>query len=150
MKIRIVTFALMMLFVSVRLYAADPFVGTWKLNVAKSKFNGDAPKSRILKIEPSGNAFKLTMENTDAKGKRTTRSYAANFDGKDYPDTSEPGRDTIAWKRIDPNTWEATAKKDGKVTGVSKRTLTPDGKMLTIAGMNPEGRSTYVSVYDKQ
>src|SRR5207302_7759405 len=66
--------------------ATDPRVGTWKLNVAKSKFDpGPAPQSQTLKIEPSGKGEKVTSEVVSADGKRTTSTYTANFDGKDYP-----------------------------------------------------------------
>src|SRR5205807_3200198 len=66
--------------------ASDPRVGTWKLNVAKSKYNpGPAPQSQTLKVEVSGKGEKITSEVVSADGKRTTSTYTANFDGKDYP-----------------------------------------------------------------
>jgi hypothetical protein len=42
---------------------ADPRIGTWKLNVAKSKFDpGPPPQSLIVKVEPSGNGEKVSTE----------------------------------------------------------------------------------------
>ena len=41
----------------------DPRVGSWQLNVAKSKFNpGPPPKSQTLKIEAAGKGEKVTSE----------------------------------------------------------------------------------------
>src|SRR5438046_10731984 len=66
--------------------ASDPRVGTWKLNVAKSKYSpGPAPQSQTLKVEASGKGEKVTSEVVGADGKRNTSTYTANFDGKDYP-----------------------------------------------------------------
>jgi hypothetical protein len=133
--------------------ADDPFIGTWKLNLAKSKFTpGPAPKSQSLTYEPSGNGVKLTSNQVDAQGNSTPGGYTANYDGKDYPFTN-PDADTIALKRVDAGTVTATWKKAGKVTMTSRRTVSKDGKTLTIAqkGKNAQGQAVnYVSVYDKQ
>jgi hypothetical protein len=149
------TIALMaVMLLSVLAFAADdPFIGTWKLNPAKSKFSsGPALKSQTLTYEPSGNGVKLTFNQVDAQGNSMGGGYTANYEGKDYPFTS-PDADTIALKRIDASTVAATWKKTGKVTMTSRRTVSKDGKTLTIAqkGKNAQGQAVnYVSVYDKQ
>ena len=79
---------------------------------------------------------------------------AATYDGKDTPVTgSGAPYDTIALKRIDPNTVELTTKKDGKVVSKGKRVVSKDGKVMTITskGTNAKGEATNnVAVYDKQ
>ena len=70
-------------------------IGTWKLNVAKSKYNpGPAPQSGTLKIEAAGQGEKATTEGVNAAGTATMTQYTANYDGKDYPvallGTAEP------------------------------------------------------------
>jgi hypothetical protein len=44
-------------------WAADPHVGTWKLNLARSQFNptSSAPKSQPLKIEAQENGKNLGL-----------------------------------------------------------------------------------------
>jgi hypothetical protein len=60
--------------------------GTWKLNVAKSKFSpGPAPKSLTVKWEAAGQGVRLTSEGVTADGKPMSGGYTANYDGKDYP-----------------------------------------------------------------
>jgi hypothetical protein len=54
--------------------AADPQVGTWKLNVAKSTYSpGPAPKSGTSKIEAAGAGTKVVVDQVLADG--TTRHW---------------------------------------------------------------------------
>src|SRR5467141_237785 len=91
----------------------NPFVGTWKLDVAKSKYDpGPAPKSQTRTWDASG---KVTVEGINAAGKPVTYGYPIMNDGKDYPTTgSVPnGADMISSKKIDPNTVEVNFKRGG-------------------------------------
>jgi len=66
--------------------ASDPRIGTWTLNVEKSKYNpGPAPQRVTLKIEASGQGEKYTTEGVNAAGTATKTEYTAQYDGKDYP-----------------------------------------------------------------
>ena len=53
------------------LWAADPFIGTWKLNVAKSKAPDPSllPKSEVFKNVAQGNLIKTTFDGVDSQGK---------------------------------------------------------------------------------
>ena len=58
----------------------DPRVGTWKLNVAKSKYDpGPAPQSQTLKVEAVGKGEKITSEAIAADGKKTITTYTATL-----------------------------------------------------------------------
>jgi hypothetical protein len=135
-------------------YAADPALGTWKLNVAKSKYSpGPAPKSGSLTYEASGDAVKRTGEQIAADGKKSSFSYTAKMDGKFYPVTGSDLFDEISIKKIDDHNTEATMKKAGKVAANAKRSVSKDGKAMTITitGTNAKGEKiNNVSVYDKQ
>jgi hypothetical protein len=135
--------------------AKDPRVGTWELNVAKSKYSpGPAPQSQRLTVEAVGNGEKVTSEVVAADGRRTTTTYTANFDGKDYPLTgSALGADKVSLKRIDARTTERTDKKDGKAVVHIKRVVSPDGKTMTatVKGTNADGQPmNNVAVFEKQ
>jgi len=136
------------------LYAADPALGTWKLNVAKSKYSpGPAPKSSTVTYEAVGDAGKRTGEGIAADGKKTGFSYTAKFDGKDYPVTGSESFDAISIKKIDDHNSEGTLKKAGKVVSTVKRNVSKDGKVMTLtaAGTNANGEKVNnVIVYDKQ
>ena len=136
------------------LCASDPSMGTWKLNLAKSKYSpGPPPKSATITYEQSGEEVKRTGETVDADGKTTSFQYTAKYDGKDYPVSGSDTFDTIAIKRINDHTTTATLKKDGKVVSSARRVVSKDGKVmtLTLTGTNAKGEKfKNVAVYEKQ
>ena len=74
--------------------AADPIVGTWKLNVAKSTYSpGPAPKSITAKIEAAGEGEKRTADGVRGDDKPIRLEYTAQYDGKDNPITGSPTAD---------------------------------------------------------
>jgi hypothetical protein len=135
---------------------SNPVVGTWKLNLTKSKFDpGPAPKSLTRTVVAEGDGLKYTFEGTSADGKAVAYGFTVKFDGKDYPVTGSmpAGADSISGKKIDANNYEATLKKGGKVIGTSKVSVSTDGKVATVdaTGTNAAGAKTHdVQVYDKQ
>ncbi len=144
-----------LLTLSVVAFGADNNVGTWKLNLSKSKYSpGPAPKSQTLKIEAWGDdGVKYTADGTSADDKPTHAEFEAKYDGKDYPFKGNPDADSISYKRIDANTVEATTKLKGKAAITAKVTVSPDGKTRTVTqtGKDAQGRDVNnVSVYDKQ
>ena len=145
---------LVMLLSSSTLLAADNWLGTWKLNVAKSKYvPGPAPKSETLKFVASGDAITLTHDEVDAEGKPAHGSYTAKFDGKDVPWAGNPDADTASPKRIDANSYENTWKKGGKVTVNAKGVVSKDGKTLMVSqtGKNAKGETVNnTAVFERQ
>jgi hypothetical protein len=142
-------------------YSADMFSGTWKLNVAKSKFSpGPPPKSNMQKIEAVDGGMKVVTDGENSEGKKTHNEYTVKFDGKDYPEhpmldgkPNPNGADTISIKKIDDNTYEATTKKNGQVLTVTKNVISKDGKTrtATTTGKNAQGQTVNnVVVWEKQ
>ena len=132
----------------------DPFVGTWVLNVTKSKFSpGPAPKSATTVVDAAGKGYKFSVNQDFASGPRQW-SFTTNLDGKEVPVTGDnPNADTIAMKRIDANTLEAVAKKGGKITTTQKNVVAADGKSRTVTttGTNPQGEKVNnVAVYERK
>ncbi|HYN09013.1 MAG TPA: hypothetical protein VES67_16640 [Vicinamibacterales bacterium] len=132
----------------------DPRIGSWKLDVAKSKYDpGPAPKSAVLKIEPFEQGETNTAETVNADGTKTVVQYSANYDGKDYKLTGSPTADTVSLKRIDSHTTERTDKMGGKTVTVIRRVVAKDGKTFTATskGTNAQGQTVNnVGVYVKQ
>jgi len=131
------------------------WAGTWKLNLAKSKYSPDpAPKTSTVKIEaPAGGGLKQTTDQVTATGESRHIEVTAMFDGKDAAVKGNPDVDTQAYKRVDDRSYEVTAKKNGKVTTVTKLTISADGKTRTATqtGTNPQGRTVNNTiVYDRQ
>jgi hypothetical protein len=131
---------------------ADPTVGTWKLNLAKTKYNaGQAPKSTTLVIEAAGQGVKLTSNTVLADGSARKISYTAMYDGKDAAVTGTPDYDTITLKKT-ANGMDGSRKKAGKVLQTFMRVVSADGKTMTVTstGTNAAGKVDNVQVYDKQ
>jgi len=134
--------------------AADPVIGTWQLNVSKSKFTpGPAPKSETRTYSQSGQSITLVIKRVGADGNEMTSQASYQLDGKDYPWTGDPSFDSLSVKQVDSNTVKFTQKKAGKVVSTGSRTVSKDGKTLTLKskGTTAKGeKSENVGVFDKQ
>lgn len=136
------------------LWAADPVLGTWELDVAQSTFRPGPPpasQTRIYEKTPAG--VQVTIITTDADGRSTTIEHPANFDGKDYPVTGGPQPYAISLEKIDDYRSEATLKHGSMLIGIAKRAVSDDGKSMTVAykGRDANGRQVdNVAVYVKK
>ena len=112
-------------------FAADPIVGTWKLNVAKSKF-ADVKLTAATRVYSEANGlYTLEQKQTGADGKQTS-THTTYRDGKEEKQAPGGPTDTTVAKKIDANTWDFQLKKDGKVIGQVHRVVSADGKTLTV------------------
>ena len=107
-----------------------------------------------VRFEPWGDdGLKVTIDTVEANGEVTKHQYTAQYDGKDYPVAGDPGRDTVALKRIDLYTLEYTNKRGGRVINSYREITAKDGKSRTITqrGMSSRGVPVdNVLVYDRQ
>jgi hypothetical protein len=63
--------------------AADPVIGNWQLNAAKSKFSpGPAPKSDTRTYTASDQGITMTWKSVGADGKEITAKSTFKTDGK--------------------------------------------------------------------
>jgi hypothetical protein len=134
--------------------AAENWLGTWKMDAAKTKVSpGPAPKSLDLKWEATPAGTKFTSDGTGADGKPNHSAYVSKFDGKDVPYEGNPDADMCAPMKVDDNTYTNTWKKAGKPTITAKVVVSADGKTMTITqtGMNAKGQAVNNTfVYTKQ
>ena len=156
MRTRLPLLLIAALAVSVGLRAADnPTIGTWKLNLAKSKYDQGPPdRSSTSKFEPSGtNGVKTTVDNVDGQGNRIHYEYTANYDGKEYPVAGSASFDSVSLRRTDPNTTISVWKKGSTVVRMLRSVVSKDGKTRTIegVGINAQGQAYHnVTFYDNQ
>jgi len=133
---------------------ADPLVGKWQLNVAKSKYTpGPAPKSETRTYVVAGQDIKASLKGVDGTGKPTAGSWTVNYDGKDRPETGNPNADTLSLKSVNAFSAKFTQKRAGKVVITGTRTISPDGKVMTITskGTNARGQTVNdVEVFEKR
>ncbi len=116
----------------------NPFVGTWKMNVAKSKFDPGPPmKSETVTIESDG---KVTVEGVGGDGQAETWSYTARRNGKRSTDYRNTGFDRF--EKISGNAVEHTWKL-GKANYKGKGTLSKNGKVMTYTMDGTDEQGTH-------
>jgi hypothetical protein len=142
---------------SAALFAADnPFLGTWKLNSAKSKGTpGTMEKEATMVFEADGDKIKRTFTGIDADGEKMHVVGSIPWDGKphqvDGPNGAPPAM--VAVKRINDRTIAVTVTVNGNVVTTGRSVVSTDGKTLTgsFKGEDPKGRKLdNVEVMDKQ
>jgi hypothetical protein len=145
---------LAMLMAAATLLASDPAVGTWKLNLAKSKFSpGPPPKSVTTTISEDDGWLVSKAEGVDSEGKPINVENRVKKDGKEYPYQSPWGKGTVVVKGTDPNHWTQVVKLEGGNTIATKIAISKDGKTRTSTstGTNAKGEKVNsVAVSERQ
>ena len=128
---------------------ADPFIGTWRLDRAKSTFPGAVPEWRTHKFEKVATGIKHTTQSMVGEVVGTLQ-YTFQFDGKDYPADAAMAVNTISFKQIDPKTIERTGKYQGMVTETATYQLSADGKVLTITQNILANDTMSIQIFNKE
>jgi hypothetical protein len=154
MKLRTSFLTLAFCLAAVMCFAAnDAFMGTWKLNEAKSKIGAGSPKNHTVTYEAAGDDIKVTIDGTAADGTAMHSEWTGKFDGKDYPSTGNPNEDMRSAKQVNARTIDVTSKKDGKVVLTAHVVLSADGKSRTVTTHVTDAKGkkiTSTAVYDKE
>jgi hypothetical protein len=122
-------------------FAADPQMGTWKLNEAKSKHTLGTRKNTMVVYEATGSKVKITTDGIDANGKGTHSGWTGKFDGKDYSVTGDPTADMRSYTKLDDRTLDLTVKKGGKITVTGRVVVAADGKSRTVTTSGTTGNA---------
>ena len=133
--------------------AADRVIGTWQLNLAKSKFTTAPPKGGTRTYVAVPNGLKFVGKEVDAAGQPVLGQWTAYYDGKDYPTPGNPHTDTISIKRIDSFTGESVQKKAGKVVARNRRVVSSDGEVMTLTATRTDAQGrpfTNVLVFERR
>jgi hypothetical protein len=133
----------------------DPAVGTWTLNLGKSKLDASspAPKSSVRTYSATPDGLKVAIHTVKADGETHDMSSSFSYDGKQHPVTGSEDYDTIAVTRTGSNDSKSEFIKGGKVIGHLTRSVSRDGKTMTITAdlLNAKGTHVHdVAVYDRQ
>jgi len=142
---------------TVAAFAADNTIGTWKLNVARSKYTADPLPIKSLTVtrEASDGGVKQTATGERSDGTVINTTYTAKYYGTEVKVTGDNlTYDTIAIKQANANTLTDERKKTGtpyKATG--RVVVSNGGKVMTTTtkGTNADGKEfTQTLVFDKQ
>ena len=133
-------------------FAANPHIGTWKLNEAKSKLAPGMGKNSTVIYTEQGDKIKVTVDGVDKDGKPTHSVWVGRFDGKAYPAKGNLPYNSVAYKVVNDRTNDITAMKDAKIGWSGRITVSADGKSrtVTINGTDANGKKFKAkAVYDK-
>ena len=139
----------------VGLTQSNLLIGTWKLNLDKSKFNpGPPPKSQTLNFEAAGQDLKNTVETIDAQGQVTPKIVFMHiYDGKPHPTTGIPAFDATTYTLVDARHVNWVRSKADKAVQTGSNEISSDGRTFTVTtegtGANGQPISS-VSIYEKQ
>ena len=129
----------------------EQLIGTWRLNVAKSKYSPGPPlrsETRVYTRDAQG--VKGVVTRVHADGRKQEYEYTANF-GKDLMVTGTPEYDSVTLRKVDELTSDAMLSHAGTIYGVARRVISADGKTMTITfdRKSTETPVHNVATYDK-
>lgn len=119
----------------------DPWVGTFKLDVAKSKISGQPPQEETVSVaSATRDSIKYTIGGKDAQG----NSYTMNYDGKvgtASPQMAE-GKEIAKITYQMPSSHQFTSQGHGAdgSTSTGAITLSKDGKTITVQEHNKDAQ----------
>jgi len=108
---------------------------------------------QAYKVDKSKNGSVITYQCT-AEGFRAEtplgEKFYAKFDGNFHPVEDDPAHTMVMLKLLNPNTVEQTARRNGKIVGVLRLTVAPDGKTIHTTYENKEDNTTIHSEMRRQ
>ena len=135
-------------------FAANPHLGTWKLNESKSQFAPNSTKNHtVTYAEVEGDMIMLTVDGTGWDGKPIHWTWTGKFDGKPYKVEGSSVVDSIATEPVNSRTNSTTGMKDGKVVFTGTIEVAKDGKSRVVkTTLSDTNGSKYTdkAYYDKQ
>ena len=139
---------------AVALWAADPFVGNWKLNTAKSKYKqGQPPKEQTISIAEVGSDLVIGVEITSNAGKSVSSKYKVPARGGDGTVVEASDYDAVTAKRLGERERDTRMSKGAKEVRSVHSTVSRDGKTMTInvMGTDPMGQPIEgILLFEKQ
>jgi hypothetical protein len=130
----------------------DALVGTWRIDLTASQYHPGPPvRSEIRTYARDGQGIVGKIDRVHSDGRRELIEYRADL-GHQVPVSGTRSYDAIRLKRIDQYTTEGVLSHAGRVFGFSRRTLSSDGKTMTITFRReePGDMVNNVAIYRKQ
>ena len=161
---KVIFLLIVILSLPTNLWAADPIIGAWKLNLEKS---GETEKNSIKELiedykEIDSGLIELTRigtwtDGSPISGKYTTPKQGgeANLIQAPRPKMAPKGeiRGSIIGIFVSPFEYYTVFLRDGKQVQLIHKTISDDGKTMNVAyrSMNPNGSySERKQVFEKQ
>jgi hypothetical protein len=141
------------------LQAADPFVGTWKMNVADSKPAPTQPGMAVMEetliVREAGEQFDVTARGTRENGSAISSHTLVPVNGGaiTFPDGAPPPGAALVMKRVSDHAFDLIRTSNAKAVSVNHVTVSADGKTMRgdIAGLDARGKAVHgMELWDKR
>jgi hypothetical protein len=136
------------------LFAADPTLGTWKLNHAKSSGPG-LPKEAIIVVTEKGNNLHLAVNATSVAGLPVAYTFDVPKAGGEGQISGSPAFDKVSITNSGDFIQDGTMTKAGKMVRTIHAVLSRDGKLWTqtVNGTDIQGKpipTSLIEIFEKQ
>jgi hypothetical protein len=128
--------------------AAEPIAGTWKLDVANSKFASfiSPPKEQTeVYRELASGEIEMVLTRVTSQGATTSTRllWPAGGGAVKDPDGSLPKGQTLVETLLGPGEWYVTYLMNGKQVLTMHKVISQDGQTMrqTIQGVDSQGRA---------
>jgi hypothetical protein len=133
----------------------SPLAGTWKLNIAQSRYDAGPPqyKKSTCRIEFLADGLRIVYDMVGTRGGMTHLEWTGRLDGQDYPIQGIDEVLTNAYTRVDDRTYDIVVKVDGSRVATARIAIAADGKTLTTVttSRNALGKTVLSTVvYERQ
>lgn len=133
---------------------ADPLVGRWELNVARTHYGGGAElrTRESFVCAPAGAGVACTIESVRADGRTLAGGFTAAYDGPPGPTRGIPEMDHVRLHRVSASIADATFTFQGRPVFAYRAVRSSDGRSLTVIAVDPVSRAVLnsVVVYDRR
>lgn len=133
---------------------AKAFAGTWKLDLAKSKFSAAryTPKRDTRTYAVAGDRVTMRSDMVDGAGRPMKWSYSARTNGKLYPISGNRNADHVKLSLTGARAIHSESMSKGKLASKADLSVSEDGTELTInrSLMTPDGPTDDVAVYNRK
>ncbi|MEQ8956110.1 MAG: hypothetical protein RL120_18425 [Gammaproteobacteria bacterium] len=134
----------------------NPFIGTWDLDAAGSQF-GETPVPQNMSrtyADLGGGQYMYMVVQLNSDGSLGGNSATYRYDGAQYAianlNTSAP-QARISYRKLNERTVEYTVRVGDEVTQIGAKTMSPDGRYLTIAVQFPaSGQSNQILRFNRR
>ena len=152
-KIRIAALALALSFLGTAAgFAANPHLGTWRVNEAQSTFAPGAGKTSTVTYAEKNDQIQVTVDGTDKDGKPTHGVWTGKTDGKTYKVKGNLAWDKMSYKVVNDHAYDISGMKGAKTMWIGRSTVSPKGtsRVLNMISTGADGTKTKSKViYDK-
>jgi hypothetical protein len=131
---------------------ADPLIGTWKFNAAKSTGSAAWRSLTLTFTAAGGQNLVAAADGVDIQGNPIHGTLRHTYDGMPHPMDGSPDADSTIYTRLE-DTINIVRFKQGKVVNVSQAVIVPN-KTYTTTGVSINAAKGqvehYVNVFERQ